>query len=114
MKTKHFLAALAAMGALPTAVYALTPPSSSDGPIKLLTCTVTPTGILEAEVDSQSEDAVSCNIRCNYELGEKMFSHSFNVRIPARFNGRVGRFDTSNGKAGNYSGEVGTCEKTPQ
>jgi hypothetical protein len=93
-------------------VYGLTPPSSSDGPIKLLTCVVTPTGILEAEVDSQTEDAMNCNIRCSYELGERRFSHSFNVTIPGRFQGRIGRFDTSNAKAGNYSGELGTCKKT--
>lgn len=111
MKNRFWLVALAACAAPGTLLHALTPPSSSDGPIKLLTCVVTPTGILEAEVDSQSDDAMNCNIRCNYELGEKMFSHSFNVTIPARFQGRVGRFDTSNAKAGNYSGEVGTCKK---
>ena len=106
---------LTALGAILTTqgqVHALTPPSDSDGPIKLLTCTVSPQGILEAEVDSQTDDDMSCNIRCNYELGERMFSQSFDVTIPARFHGRVGRFDTSNAKAGNYSGEVGTCKKT--
>jgi hypothetical protein len=45
-------------------------------------------------------------------VGEKRFSHSFNVTIPGRFQGRVGRFDTSNAKAGNYSGELGSCRKT--
>jgi hypothetical protein len=93
-------------------VYGLTPPSDSDGPIKLLTCVVTETGVLEAEVDSQADDAMMCNIRCNYELGERMFSHTFSVTIPARFHGRIGRFDTSNARAGNYSGDVGTCRKT--
>jgi hypothetical protein len=111
MKTRYRLMALAALALPQSAVHAIKPPSSSDGPIKLLACVVTPTGILEAEVDSQSDDAMSCNIRCNYSLGERMFSHSFTVRIPARFTGRVGRFDTSNAKAGNYSGDVGTCEK---
>lgn len=95
-------------------VHALTPPSDSDGPVKLLTCVVTPAGILEAEVDSQTEQAMNCSIRCNYELGEKRFSHFFNVTIPGRFHGRVGRFDTSNAKAGNYSGDVGTCKKSAQ
>jgi hypothetical protein len=95
-----------------TQSFGLTPPSASDGPVKLLTCTVTPQGVLEAEVDNQTEDNVSCNIRCNYELGERMFSQSFSVTIPAHFHGRVGRFDTSNGKAGNYSGELGTCKKS--
>jgi hypothetical protein len=111
MKTRLFLLALATIAATQSDVYGITPPSTSDGPIRLLTCVVTSAGILEAEVDNQSEDAMNCNIRCNYELGERTFSHSFNVTIPARFNGRVGRFDTSNGKAGNYSGDVGTCNK---
>jgi hypothetical protein len=111
MKTRLLLMALAATAASQSTVHAITPPSASDGPIRLLTCVVTPNGILEAEVDNQSEDAMNCNIRCNYALGERTFSQSFNVTIPARFNGRVGRFDTSNGKAGSYSGEVGTCKK---
>ncbi len=111
MKTRLCLLALAATASLQPTLHALTPPSSSDGPIRLLACVVTPAGILEAEVDSQSEDTMNCNIRCSYELGEQMFSHSFNVTIPGRFNGRVGRFDTSNAKAGNYSGDVGTCKK---
>ena len=110
MKTRHWLASLAATMATQADVYGLTPPSASDGPIKLLSCIVTPTGILEAQVDNQSDDAVSCNIRCNYELGGRMFSHTFNETIPKRFSGRVGRFDTSNAKAGNYSGEVGNCD----
>ena len=92
--------------------HALTPPSESDGPIRLLACVVGPDGVLEAEVENQSEDAMSCNIRCNYEFGERPFFHWFEVTIPARFSGRVGRFDTSNGKAGRYSGDVGTCKKT--
>ena len=111
VKTKHGLAALIAILTTQTEVNALTPPSDSDGPIKLLTCTVSPQGILEAEVDSQTDDEMSCNIRCNYELGERTFSQAFNVTIPGRFHGRVGRFDTSNAKAGNYSGEVSTCKK---
>ena len=109
---RHCLVALAALVAIQTDVNALTPPNASDGPIRLLTCIVTPTGILEAEVDNQTDEAMNCNIRCNYELGDRMFSHSFNVTIPRRFHGRLGRFDTSNAKAGNYSGEVGTCKKT--
>ena len=111
MNARFSLLALAALALPQSMVHAIKPPSSSDGPIKLLVCVVTPTGVLEAEVDSQSDDAMSCNIRCDYSLGDRMFSHSFTVRIPARFNGRVGRFDTSNAKAGNYSGDVGSCEK---
>jgi hypothetical protein len=106
------VAALAAIFALQADVYALTPPSESDGPIKLLTCTVSPAGILEAEVSSQTDDAMDCNVRCNYELGERMFSYTFSVTIPGRFQGRVGRFDTSNAKAGNYSGDLGNCKKS--
>ena len=112
MKTRHWLITLTALAAAQTAVFALTPPSSSDGPVKLLNCVVGPDAVLEAVVDNQTDEAMNCNIRCNYELGERTFSHSFNVNIPRRFNGRVGQFDTSNGKAGSYSGEVGTCNKT--
>jgi len=111
MKTRHGLAALAAAAVIHTDTYALNPPSDSDGPVKLLACIVSPQRVLEAEVDSRTEDAMSCNIRCNYELGEKTFSHSFSVTIPGRFQGRVGRFDTNEGKPGNYSGDIGTCKR---
>lgn len=110
MKTRSWIV-LAALLASQSDVYGLTPTSSTDGPVKLLACVVTPTRVLEAAVESQSDDTMNCNIRCNYELGEKMFSHSFNVTIPARFSGRVGEFDTSNAKPGNYTGDIGTCEK---
>jgi hypothetical protein len=112
MKARHYLAAVFTMVASQS--LGLTPPSASDGPVRLLTCTVSPQGILQAEVDNQTDDAMNCNIRCNYELSERMFSQSFNVTIPGRFHGRVGRFDTSNAKAGNYSGELGTCKKSPR
>ena len=91
-------------------VYGLTPPSASDGPIKLFACVVSSQGILEAEVENQTADTMNCNIRCNYELGEKMLSYTFSVTIPGRFQGRIGRFDTSVGKAGNYSGDMGSCK----
>ncbi len=103
--------ALAAVLAAHTDVHGLTPPSDTDGPIKLLACIVTATGVLEAEVDNQTDDDMNCNIRCSYELGSQMFSHSFNLNIPRRFQGRVGRFDTVNARAGSYSGDVGTCKK---
>ena len=112
MKSRHLLAALAAIFAIRADVYALNTPKESDGPIRLLSCVVSGNGTLEAEVDNQSDDAMSCYIRCNYEIGGKTFSHGFEVTIPKRFNGRVGGFDTSGGKAGNYSGDVGTCTKT--
>ena len=110
---RPYLPALAALAlaAPPASVFGLTPPSDSDGPIKLLTCVVRPTGVLEAEVESQTDDAMSCSIRCSYELGDRKFSHSFEVTIPGRFQGRVGEFDTSSAKAGNYRGDVGTCKK---
>jgi hypothetical protein len=111
MKTRLCPLALAALVLPVASVHAIKPPSSSDGPLKLLACVVTPTGILEAEVDSQSDEALSCDIRCNYSLGEQMFSHTFTVRVPARFTGRVGRFDTNGAKAGNFAGDVGTCER---
>jgi len=115
MKTRHSLLAIVVLVSFQADVHALTPPSSSDGPIKLYGCTVNPQRVLEASVDNQSEDSMSCTIRCNYELGEKMFSQVFSVTIPARFNGSIGRFDTSNGKPGNYSGDiVGECKKSPR
>lgn len=111
MRTRLFLTALGALAISQSSLHALTPPSSSDGPIKLLACIVSPTGILEADVSSASDDRMACNIRCTYSLGERMFSHSFDVTIPARFSGRVGRFDTNNAKPGSYSGDVGICKK---
>jgi hypothetical protein len=111
MKTRRWLAALGAVAAAQSDVYGLNPPSDSDGPVRLLACIVNAQRILEAEVDSISTDDMDCNIRCNYQLGEKTFSQYFNVTIPGRFQGRVGRFDTGEGKPGNYSGEVGTCKK---
>ena len=111
MKTRNWLAALAVIAASQSDVYGLTPPSESDGPIKLLGCIVSPQGVLEAEVDSQVDDDMNCNIRCNYEIAERMFSYTFSVTIPKRFHGRVGQFNTSTARPGNYSGEVGTCKK---
>lgn len=113
MKGRLVFTALVALAAAHADVYGLTPPSKSDGPVRLLNCVVSGGGILEAEVDSQTDDAMTCNIRCNYAIGEDTFSHWFNEAvIPARFSGRVGKFDTSGGKAGSYSGEIGSCRKT--
>jgi len=112
VKTRHALAIIALTVSLHADVFALNPPSDSDGPVRLLNCVVSEKGILEAEVDSQSEDAMNCNIRCNFNLEGQTFTRWFEVTIPAHFNGRVGRFDTSGAKAGNYSGEVGDCKKT--
>ena len=97
--------------AVASAAFALNPPSASRGPVILLACVVTSSGILEATVDSQSDDRLSCDITCGYELGERMFSHTFTEVIPARFQGRVGEYDTNGARAGNYTGELGSCEK---
>jgi hypothetical protein len=111
VKAQLALAALV-IAMLSADVYALTPPSESDGPIKLLNCVVSPNGILEAEVDNQSDTAMGCQIRCNFDISGTKFSHWFEVTIPAQFHGRVGKFDTSGARPGNYSGDVGQCEKT--
>jgi hypothetical protein len=42
----------------------------------------------------------------------KSLSATFTATVPKRFHGRVGRFNTENATAGNYSGDVGTCTKT--
>ena len=110
MKPRLYWVALAAI-AVTHLVFALNPPSDSDGPVRLLSCVVAANGVLEAEVESQSDDDLSCNLHCNYEFGGKPFTHWFEVTIPRRFMGRVGHFDTSGGRAGNFSGEVGTCRK---
>ena len=111
MKTRYCFVALLALTTSQSSVYGLTPPSDSDGPVRLLNCIVNPGGILEAEVDSQSDDDMECNIRCNYALGGSTFTQTLSVTIPKRFQGRVGRFDTNNGKPGSYPGDMGTCRK---
>jgi hypothetical protein len=111
MKTRLFLVALAALAALPADVFGLNAPKASDGPIRLLACVVRANGMLEAQVDNQSDDVMFCNIRCNYDLAGRMFSHTFSEAIPKRFQGTIGQFDTTNAKPGNYSGDVGTCKK---
>lgn len=114
MTLRRVLLAIGMLTVSDVDVQALTPPSDSDGPVKLLTCVVTPQGILEAEVASQSDDAMDCFIRCNYEFGGKLMSQGFHVTIPSRFQGRVGGVDTSVAKAGNYSGAIGGCKKIPR
>ena len=111
MKTHLSWALLVALAATASVVHGLNPPSASREPVVLLACVVTHSGILEATVDSQSDDRQSCTITCGYELGERMFSHTFYEVIPARFQGRVGEFDTNGARAGNYSGEISSCEK---
>src|SRR5262245_58324112 len=106
MKTRHWLAALAATLATQADVYGLTPPSEDDGPVKVLSCIVSNDGILEAEVDNATDDAQSCDFRCNYDLLGKRVSRTFTVTIPKRFHGRVGQFSTEGATPGNYSGNV--------
>ena len=110
MKIRDGLGLLAVTLATASAVYPLNPPSSSDGPVKLLACVVSPSGVLEAEIDSAADQTQRCDIRCNYEMGEHMFSHTFEVAVPARFHGRVGRFDTNGARAGSFPGDVLHCE----
>ena len=111
MGTRSILARVAICTGVASAAFALTPPSASDGPVKLLACVVSPNGLLEASVDSQTDDRMRCHIRCTYQMAERTFNHRFDETIPARFQGRVGQFDTTNGKAGNYPGEISGCEK---
>ncbi len=103
--------ALFACGAAASVAFALVPPSASDGPVKLLTCVVTSAGVLEAQVENQSDDALSCDIRCSYEISGRTFTRDFSVSIPPRFHGQVGEFDTGGAKPGVYRGEIGSCKK---
>ena len=114
MTVRRVLLAIGVLTVSDLDVQALTPPSASDGPVKLLACVVSHQGVLQAQVDSQSDDAMDCFIRCNYEFGDKLLSQGFSVTVPARFQGKVGGVDTAAGKAGNYSGEISGCKKTPR
>jgi hypothetical protein len=109
MRARSWLCVFAA--ALAMRAGALTPPSASDGPIRLLGCTVSARGILEAQVINQGDDAMFCNIRCHYELGGKMFTQDFSETIPKHFQGAIGRIDAAGARAGNYPGELGRCSK---
>jgi hypothetical protein len=112
MKARLCLLVLVALAVPPT--HALVTPKASDGPIRLLSCTVSGTGMLEAQVDNQGDEAMFCNLDCTYELGGKMFTHTFSETIRKRFQGRIGQFDTNGARAGNYPGEVGDCRKVSQ
>lgn len=112
MRARRLLVALTAVATVQ--VFGLTPPSKSDGPVRLLNCVVSGSGMLEAEVDSQTDDPMTCDIQCNYDIGGQIFTHWFQETIPARFNGKIGRFDTTSGKKGSYSGEIGNCRKSPR
>jgi len=111
MKMRLCLLALASVAVPQSTVFALVTPKASDGPIRLLGCAVNGNGILEAQVDNQGDDAMFCNIDCTYELGGKMFTHTFSETIRKRFQGRVGQFATNGARAGDYPGQVGDCKK---
>lgn len=111
MKARHWLMFMPALLVLQADVHALITPSASDGPIRLLGCVVTPSGVLEAQVDNSGDEAMFCDFTCHYEVSERMFSHDFSETIPKHFQGRIGRFDVSGARPGNYSGEVGKCSK---
>src|SRR4051812_19030556 len=114
MKSRTGLMVLLTLFAVHGSVFALTPAKDSDGPVRLLACVVSSSGTLESEVGNQSDDAQLCNIRCDFDIAGQTFTHWFDVTIPKHYNGRVGRFDTNGGKAGTFSGEVGTCKKTAE
>ena len=109
MKTRTWFAILAA--AVSPSVFGLKPPSAADGPIKLLGCVVQSNGMLQAQVENQAGHAMFCALSCRYELGENLFSQTFEVSIPKHFQGNVGEFDTHGGKAGRYSGDIVKCRK---
>ncbi|HEX6637557.1 MAG TPA: hypothetical protein VF033_07855 [Steroidobacteraceae bacterium] len=111
MRVRTLLLLGPAMLVMQADVHALVTPSTSDGPVRLLGCVVTPARLLQAEVDNSSDEAMFCEFSCNYEISGRMFSHAFSETIPKHFQGRIGQFDASGARPGNYSGEVGKCSK---
>ena len=99
---------LVALAALATPVVAKSPE-----PVRILSCTVSNAGLLQAEVESASDSAQTCSLRCDYAIGSTTISHRFYASIPARFKGIVGQVDTSRGQPGTYSGHVEVCSKLP-
>jgi hypothetical protein len=84
---------------------------NSTGPIRLVSCVVSRAGLLEAEVENTTDSAQICRLRCDYAIEGTTRSRGFEVSIPARFRGIVGQFDTSRGRPGSYTGQVGTCRR---
>lgn len=113
MKTRHYVITLVALVAPLAGVLALAPPAKVSGRVRLVACVVSRTGLMEAEVESTSDAAMYCHLRCDYVIRDATLSHAFKADIPARFSGRVGQFDTSSGRPGRYSGEVGACQVIP-
>ena len=105
MSTGRFVMALLALAA-PLA-------ANNSGPVRLVSCVVSDTGLLEAEVESTADFAQTCSLRCDYVVGGTTISHRFYASIPARFKGIVGQVDTWRGQPGSYSGHVDGCRKLP-
>ena len=100
---------LVAMAALATPLAA-----NTAGPIRLLSCTVSGAGLLEAVVENTSDTVHTCNLRCEFVIGGSTITHRFGeVSIPSRYRGVVAQFDTARGQPGTCSGEVARCEKLP-
>ena len=88
--------------------------ASTSGSIRLLSCTVSGAGLLEAVVENTSDTVHTCNLRCDYVAGGSKLSHRFaEVTIPSRYRGVVAQADTARGQPGTYSGDVDVCEKLP-
>ena len=86
--------------------------ANSSGPVRLLSCVVSRTGLLEAEVTNASDSALTCKLRCDYVIRESTTaSHVFEATIPPRYHGKVGQLDTSSGRPGSYSGRVDACQR---
>ena len=106
MKARPCLIALAVL-ATPLA-------ADTEGPIRLVSCTVSSAGLLEVEAENTSYTVHTCNLRCDYVVAGTTISHRFSeVTIPSRYKGIVGQFDTSRGLPGSYSSHVDSCWKLP-
>ena len=96
------------------ALVALSAPAVAETPESIrVSCTVNSAGLLEAEVESTSDFAQTCNLRCDYVVGATTISHRFEVSIAPRYKGVVGQVDTSRGQPGSYSGHIDSCQKLP-
>ena len=93
---------------------ALVAPAVAETPEQIqLMCILNNAGLLAAEIESTSDSAQTCSLRCYYIVGETTISHRFEVSIAARFKGIVGQVDTSRGQPGRYSGSIDSCQKLP-
>jgi len=83
--------------------------AKSPAPVQLVSCVVSGTGLLEAEVSNTSDFELTCTLRCDYAIRGATVSHVFKVSIPPRFRGIAGQVDTASGQPGRYPGAVGAC-----